>query len=103
MLPPSVTGGTRPADVSYGHVRREKGVGFAPGGPIPETIRTTAWQFTGQEIPQNCGKFVFRFPLTSKVDVDPALESVHGLLAENSHQREESAQDDQPMPYAKPI
>ena len=44
MLPPSVTGGTWPADVSYGHVRREKGVGFAPGGPIPETIRTTAWQ-----------------------------------------------------------
>ena len=31
MLPPSVTGGTWPADVSYGHVRREKGVGFAPG------------------------------------------------------------------------
>ena len=49
------------------------------------------------------GSLFFRFPLTSKVDVDPALESVHGLLAENSHQREESAQDDQPMPYAKPI
>ena len=28
MLPPSVTGGTWPADVSYGHGRREKGAGF---------------------------------------------------------------------------
>ena len=68
MLPPRVTGGTWPADVSYGHVRREKGVGFAPGGPIPETIRTTAWQFMGQKIPQNYGKLVFGFPLTSEVD-----------------------------------
>jgi hypothetical protein len=32
MLPPSVTGGTWPADVSYGHVQREKGVGFVAGG-----------------------------------------------------------------------
>ena len=53
VLPPSVTGGTWPADVSYGHVRREKGVGFVPGGEIPTNIRTTAWQFMGQEIPQN--------------------------------------------------
>ena len=53
MLPPSVTGGTWPADVSYGHVQREKGVGFAPGGEIPTNVRTTAWQFMGQEIPQN--------------------------------------------------
>ena len=97
MLPPSVTGGTWPADVSYGHVRHEKGVGFAPGGPLPETIRTTAWQFMGQEIPQNYGKLVFGFPLTSEVDFDPALELVHGLLAESSHQRQESAKDDQPM------
>ena len=104
MLPPSVTGGTWPADVSYGHVRREKGVGFVPGGPIPETIRTTARQFMGQEIPQNYGKLVFGFPATSEVDFDPALESVHGLLAESSLQREESAQDDQPMqnPYEQP-
>ena len=56
MLPPSVTGGTWPADVSYGHVRREKGVNFVPGGPILETIRATARQFMGQEIPQNYGK-----------------------------------------------
>ena len=97
MLPPSLTGGTWPADVSYGHVRREKGVSFAPGGPIPENIRTTAWQFMGQEIPQNYGKLVFGLPLASEVDFDPKLESVHGLLAEGSHEREESAQDDQPM------
>ena len=60
MLPPSVTGGTRPADVSYGHVRREKGVGFAPGGPIPETIRTTAWQFMGRSL-KTVGSLFFVF------------------------------------------
>ena len=104
MLPPSVTGGTWPADVSYGHVRREKGVNFVPGGPILETIRATARQFMGQEIPQNYGKLALGFPLTSEVDFDPALESVHGLLAESFQQREESAQDDQPMqnPYEQP-
>ena len=51
----------------------------------------------GQEIPQNYGKLVFGFPLTSEVDFDPALGLVHGLLAESFHQREESAKDDQPM------
>ena len=35
MLPPSVTGGTWPTDVSYGHVQREKGIGFVPGGLTP--------------------------------------------------------------------
>ena len=101
MQPPSVTGGTWPADVSYGHVPREKRVDFAPGRPIPETIRTTAWQFMGQEIPPNDGKLVFGFPLTSEVDFDPGLESVHGLLLEGSQQREESEQNDQHMqsPY----
>ena len=61
MFPPSVTGGTWPADVSYGHVRREKGVGFVAGGEVPQTVRTTAWQFMGQEIPPNYGKLVFVF------------------------------------------
>ena len=92
-----MTGGTWPADVSYGHVRSEKGVGFVPGGEIPTNIRTTAGQFMGQEIPQNYGKLVFGFPLASEVDFDPAQESVHGLLAEGSQEREESAQDNQPM------
>jgi hypothetical protein len=101
MLPPSVTVGTWPADVSYGHVRREKGVGFAPGGPIPETIRTTAWQFMGQKIPQNYGKLVFGFPLTSEVD---SQFMVCCLLSESSHRREESERNDQPMqkPYEQP-
>ena len=103
MLPPSVTGGTWPADVSYGHVRCEKGVGFAYLEEIfPQTISTTAWQFMGQEIPQNYGKLVFGFPLTLEVDFDPANESVHGLLAGSSQEREAPAQDDQPMPYANP-
>ena len=82
MLPPRVTERTWPADVSYGHVRREKGVGFARGGPIPETIRTTAWQFMGQKIPQNYGKLVFGFPLTSEVD---SQFMVCCLLSESSH------------------
>ena len=106
MLPPSVTGGTWPADFSYddGHVQREKGVRFVPGGPIPETIRTTAWQFMGQEIPQNYGKLVFGLPLAREADFDPTLESVHGLLSEGFQQREESEQNDQPMenPYEQP-
>ena len=38
MLPPSFTGGTWPADVSYGHVRREKGAGFVAGGEIPTNV-----------------------------------------------------------------
>ena len=101
MLPPRVTGRTWPADVSYGHVRREKGVGFARGGPIPETIRTTAWQFMGQKIPQNYGKLVFGFPLTSEVD---SQFMVCCLLSESSHRREESERNDQPMqkPYEQP-
>ena len=58
----------------------------------------------GQEIPPNYGKLVLGFPLTSEVDFDPALGSVHGLLSDASQQREESEQNDQPMqnPYERP-
>ena len=58
----------------------------------------------GQEIPPNYEKLVFGFPLTTEVDFDPTLESVHGLLSEGSQQREESEQNDQPMqnPYEQP-
>ena len=58
----------------------------------------------GQEIPQNYGKLVFGFPLTLEVDFDPANESVHGLLAGSSQEREAPAQDDQPMqtPHEQP-
>ena len=82
MLPPSVTGGTWPGDVTYEHVRCEKGISFTPGGPVPDSIRTTAWQFMGQQIPQNYGKLVFCIPLATEADFDPTLESVHRLLAE---------------------
>ena len=104
MLPPSVTGGTWPADVGYQHVRHEKGINFVLGGPIPDNIRTTAWQFMGQEIPQNYGRLVFGLPLAREADFDPKNESIHGLISEGSHQREESEQDDQPMgnPYEQP-
>ena len=104
MLPPSATGGTWPADVSYGHVRREKGVGFVAGGEVPQTVRTTAWQFMGQEIPPNSGKLVFGFPLQTEVDFDPTIESVHGLAAGSSLQREEPAPKSPPMqnPYEQP-
>ena len=37
MLPSSVTGRTWPADVSYGHVQREKGVGFFLEVPFQKT------------------------------------------------------------------
>ena len=96
MLPPSFTGGTWPADVSYGHVRREKGAGFVAGGEIPTNVRTTAWQFMGQDIPKNYGKLVFGYPLTLEADFDPLRESVHGLVAQGSQEREDSAQNDQP-------
>ena len=104
MLPPSVTGGTWPADASYEHVRREKGISFVPGGPIPDNIRTTAWQFMGQEIPQNYGRLVFGLPLAREADFDPKNESIHALISEGSQQREESEKDDQPMgnPYEQP-
>ena len=104
MLPPSATGGTWPADVSYGHVRREKGVGFVAGGEVPQTVRTTAWQFMGQEISPNYGKLVFGFPLQTEVDFDPTIESGHGLAAGSSLQREEPAPKSPPMqnPYEQP-
>jgi hypothetical protein len=51
----------------------------------------------GQEIPQNYGRLVFGLPLARKADFDPPLESVHALLSEGSHQREESEQNDSPM------
>ena len=66
MLPPSVTGGTWPADVSYGHVRREKGVGFVAGGEVPQTVRTTAWQFMGQEISSKLWETCFWFSFADR-------------------------------------
>ena len=44
--------------ITYERVVQEKGVGFQLGGEIPDSVRTTAWSFMGQEIPQNYGKLV---------------------------------------------
>ena len=103
-LPPSVTGGTRHSDTTWKHVQKEKGIGFVPGGPIPDSIRTTAWQFVGQPVPQNYGRLVFGTPLVKECDFDPTAESIHGLTAESSQEREESAQGSEPMrnPYEEP-
>ena len=62
MLSSTVTGGTWPTDITYQRVMQEKGVGFTPGGEIPDSVGTTAWSFMGQEIPQNCGNLVFDCP-----------------------------------------
>ena len=43
MLSSTVTVGTWPADITYERVVQEKGVGFEPGGEIPDLVRTTAW------------------------------------------------------------
>ena len=104
ILPSSVTGGTWPSDVTFEHVKKEKGAGFAEGGDIPDNIKDTAWQFMGQEVPANCGKLVFGTPLVKKVGFDPAAESIHGLLSEGPQNREESEPADQPMsnPYDEP-
>ena len=42
-LSSTVSGGTWPSDITYERVVQEKGVGFEPGGEIPDSVRTTAW------------------------------------------------------------
>ena len=59
MLSSAATGGTWPSDIAYQRVVQERGVGFTPGGEIPDSVRTIAWSFMGQEILQNYGKFWF--------------------------------------------
>ena len=56
MLSSTVTGGTWPSDITYERVVQEKGVGFQPGGEVPDSVRTTAWSFMGGAIPPNYGK-----------------------------------------------
>ena len=34
-LSPAVTGGVWPDDITYDRVKKEKGVGFVPGGEVP--------------------------------------------------------------------
>ena len=78
-LSPTVTGGTWPNGITWDRVKKEKGVGFVPGGDVPPQVRTTAWDFMGQSIPRNYGMLVFAQPLSTPDSFDPANESIHGL------------------------
>ena len=104
-LPPSVTGGSWHRDTTWNHVMKEKGPTFIPGHDIPEEVRITAWEFMGQQVPQNYGRLVFGTPLCNENDFDPIMDSIYGAAAESSQEREVSAQDDDvPMrnPYEQP-
>ena len=57
-LPPSVTGGSWHNKTTWNHVMKEKGPTFIPGSnDIPEEVRITAWEFMGQQVPQNYGRW----------------------------------------------
>ena len=103
-LPPSVTGGSWHNNTTWNHVMKEKGPSFIPGGDIPDEVRITAWEFMGQQVPQNYGRWVFGTPLCNENDFDPVMDSIYGAAAEGSQEREGSAQDDAPMsnPYEQP-
>ena len=103
-LPPSVTGGSWHKDTTWEHVMKEKGSSFIPGADIPDEVRITAWEFMGQQVPQNYGKLVFGTPLCNKKDFDPVMDSIYGMVAESSQEREESAPVDETMqnPYEQP-
>ena len=104
-LPPSVTGGSWHSNVTWNHVVKEKGPGFIPGSPdLPDEVRTTAWQFMGQQVPQNYARLVFGIPLCKQEDFDPVMDSIYGATAESFHEREASAQDGELMksPYDQP-
>ena len=103
-LPPSVTGGSWHRDTTWKHVMKEKGPTFIPGHDIPEEVRITAWEFMGQQVPQNYGRLVFGTPLCNENDFDPVVDSIYGAAAEGSQEREGSAQADETMenPYEQP-
>ena len=100
-LPPSVTGGSWHNNTTWNHVMKEKGPSFIPEGDIPDEVRITAWEFMGQQVPQNYGKLVVGNPLCNEKDFDPLMDSIYCAAAES---REASAQDDAPMsnPYEQP-
>ena len=83
---------------------KEKGPSFIPGGDIPDEVRITAWEFMGQQVPQNYGRLVFGTPLCNENDFDPVMDSIYGAAAEGFQESEGSAQDDAPMsnPYEQP-
>ena len=104
-LPPSVTGGSWHSNVTSKHVVKEKGPGFFPGSrDLPDEVRTTAWEFMGQQVPLNYRRRVFGTPLDKEDDFDPLLGSIYGATAESSHKREASAPSSEPMknPYEQP-
>jgi len=76
-LPPSVTGGSWHNNTTWNHVMKEKGPSFIPGGDIPDEVRITAWEFMGQQVPQNYGKLVFGNPLCNEKDFDPLMDSIY--------------------------
>eukprot|EP00435_Cladocopium_sp_Y103_P051075 s568_g15.t1 len=90
QLPSSVTGGTWTTNTTFEHVVREKGSNFIPGGEIPSTIRNTAWELMGQQVPNNYGRLVFGTALPLKENFDPTAESIHGLIAEVSSDESEA-------------
>ena len=84
-------------------MKKEKGPGFIPGSrDLPDEVRTTAWDFMGQQVPQNYGRLVFGTPLDKECDFDPSLDSIFGVTAESSQERGASAPSNEPMrnPYA---
>ena len=95
-LSPTVTGGVWPDDITYDRMKREKRVGFVPGEEIPSKVRTTAWDFMGQDTPKNYGMLLFAQPLSTPDAFDPSSESIHGLLSGSSYQQEEPTNDDEP-------
>ena len=97
-LPSSVTGGSWHSNTTWKHAVKEKGPGFIPGSSdLPDEVRITAWQFMGQEVPQNYGRWVFGTPLDKEDEFDPTLDSIFGVTAGSSHEREASAQSNEPM------
>ena len=52
---------------------QEKGVGFQPGGEVPDSVRTTAWSPMGQAISPNYGKLVFGLPSSTREDLTALL------------------------------
>ena len=86
-------------------VMKEKGPSFIPGSnDIPDEVRITAWEFMGQQVPQNYENWFLVHHYAIQNDFDPLMDSIYGAAAERSHERGASAQDDEPMrnPYEQP-
>ena len=51
-LSPTVTGGVWPDDITYDRMKKEKGVGFVPGGEVPPKGSYNCLGFHGTKHPQ---------------------------------------------------